>query len=121
MATAARETAGLIGSDNMAGTTVYDGKGEQMGAIERVLIGKHTGQVAYAVLRCGGFLGLGTDSYPLPWATRSYDTTLGGYRTTIAAEQLRGAPKYAGNAWDWAERERGRQIHADCGTPWRDY
>jgi hypothetical protein len=38
MATKARETAGLIGSDKVEGTTVYDAKGEKMGRIERVMI-----------------------------------------------------------------------------------
>ena len=40
MATEARETAGLIGSDKVEGTAVYDAKGEHMGSIERVMIEK---------------------------------------------------------------------------------
>ena len=50
MATEARETAGLIGSDKVEGTTVYDANGENIGSIERVMIEKRSGQVAYAVL-----------------------------------------------------------------------
>ena len=67
MATKMRETAGLIGSDKVEGTAVYDAKSEKMGSIERVMIDKRSGQVAYAVLSFGGFLGLGSDYYPLPW------------------------------------------------------
>ena len=78
MATEARETAGLIGSDKVEGTYVYDAKGEHIGSIERVMIDKRSGQVAYAVLSFGGFLGIGTDYYPIPWASLSYDTSLGG-------------------------------------------
>ena len=40
MATEARETAGLIGSDKVEGTAVYDAKGEHIGSIERVMIEK---------------------------------------------------------------------------------
>ena len=76
MATEARETAGLIGSDKVEGTYVYDAKGEHIGSIERVMIDKRSGQVAYAVLSFGGFLGIGTDYYPIPWASLSYDTSL---------------------------------------------
>ena len=54
MATEARETAGLIGSDKVEGTYVYDAKGEHIGSIERVMIEKVSGQVAYAVLSFGG-------------------------------------------------------------------
>ena len=57
MATEARETAGLIGSDKVEGTTVYDAKGEKMGSIDRVMINKRSGQVAYAVLSFGGYPG----------------------------------------------------------------
>ena len=92
MATEARETTGLIGSDKVEGTAVYDAKGEHIGSIERVMIEKVSGQVAYAVLQFGGFLGIGSDSYPLPWDSLKYDTSLGGYRTTITEEQLQGAP-----------------------------
>ena len=83
MATEARETAGLIGSDKVEGTAVYDATGEHMGSIERVMIDKRSGQVAYAVLSFGGFLGIGSDYYPIPWESLKYDTSLGGYRTNI--------------------------------------
>ena len=59
MATEARETVDLIGSDKVEGTAVYDAKGEKIGSIERVMIDKKSGQVAYAVLSFGGFLGIG--------------------------------------------------------------
>ena len=58
MATDARETTALIGSDKVEGTDVYNARGEHMGSIERVMIEKRSGQVAYAVLSFGGFLGM---------------------------------------------------------------
>ena len=110
MATEARETAELIGSDKVEGTTVYDAKGEKMGSIARVMIEKRSGQVAYAVLSFGGFLGIGSDYYPIPWQSLKYDTGLGGYRTNITEEQLKGAPKFSGTSWDWEDRARGRRV-----------
>src|SRR5918996_4804790 len=86
MAIEARETAGLIGSDKVEGTAVYDAKGEHIGSIERVMIEKISGQVAYAVLQFGGFLGIGSDYYPLPWDSPKYDTSLGGFRLNITEE-----------------------------------
>jgi hypothetical protein len=121
MATEARETAGLIGSDKVEGTTVYDAKGEKMGSIERVMINKRSGQVAYAVLSFGGILGIGSDYYPIPWNSLKYDTILGGYRTDITEAQLKGAPKYSGENWDWEDRERGRQVYEYYGTPWAEF
>src|SRR6516164_7956403 len=101
MAIETRETAGLIGSDKVEGTAVYDAKGEHIGSIERVMIEKRSGQVSYAVLQFGGVY------YPIPWQSLKYDTSLGGYRTNITEEQLKGAPKYSGTSWDWDDRERG--------------
>jgi hypothetical protein len=121
MAIETRETAGLIGSDKVEGTTVYDARGEKMGSIERVMINKRSGQVAYAVLSFGGILGLGSDYYPIPWNSLKYDTTLGGYRTDITEAQLQGAPKYSGEQWDWEDRERGRQVYEYYGTPWAEF
>ena len=100
MATETRETAGLIGSDKVEGTYVYDAKGEHIGSIERVMIEKRSGQVAYAVLQFGGFLGIGSDYYPIPWQSLEYDTSLGGYRTHLTEQQLKGAPKFSGTGSD---------------------
>ena len=48
--TTTRETANLIGSDKVEGTPVYRSNGERVGQIERVMIDKINGKVAYAVM-----------------------------------------------------------------------
>src|SRR4051794_3459616 len=58
-----RETFGLIGSDKVEGTEVYRSNGDRVGTIERVMIDKLSGKVAYAVMSFGGFLGIGDDYY----------------------------------------------------------
>ena len=97
-----RETYDLIGSDKVEGTNVYGADGNKIGSIERVMIGKRSGKVDYAVLSFGGFLGLGDEHYPLPWEYIKYNTELGGYQTHVTEQQLKGAPKYANDDdWDW--------------------
>jgi PRC-barrel domain protein len=64
-----RETASLIGSDKVEGTAVYGADEQRIGTIQRVMIDKVSGKVAYAVTSFGGFLGIGEDYYPLPWPT----------------------------------------------------
>jgi len=120
MATETRETAGLIGSDKVDGTDVYGADNKKIGSIDRVMIGKIDGRVAYAVLSFGGFFGLGDDHYPLPWQQLIYDTELGGYRVNLTKEQLEGAPKY-NDDWDWEDRERTRAVSAYYGVPWVGY
>ncbi len=43
----ARETHSLIGSDKVEGTAVYRSNGDKVGTIERVMIDKISGKVAY--------------------------------------------------------------------------
>jgi PRC-barrel domain len=109
--TGARETTSLIGSDKVEGTAVYGPDREKIGSIERVMIDKLSGKVAYAVLSFGGFLGMGEDYYPVPWSTLDYDTNLGGYRVNFTREQLDRAPKYAeSQGWNWS-RENDRRVY----------
>jgi hypothetical protein len=121
MATEAQETAALIGSDKVEGTTVYDSKGEKMGSIARVMLDKRSGHVAYAVLSFGGFLGLGSDYYPIPWDALKYDTSFAGYRLNITDAQLKGAPKYQGDTWDWEDYERRRNVRDYYNTPFMEH
>src|SRR3984885_12142928 len=88
------ETVNLIGSDKVEGTAVYRSNGDKVGSIERIMIDKRSGKVAYAVMSFGGFMGIGEDYYPLPWSMLTYNPTLEGYEVNIAEQQLKGAPKY---------------------------
>lgn len=98
------ETGSLIASDKVEGTAVYGVDGHKIGRIENVMIDKISGQVAYAVLSFGGFLGMGDDHYPLPWSMLKYDTKLGGYKVNITRDQLENAPKFRGeDNWDWSD------------------
>ena len=69
-----RETVSLIGSDKVEGTAVYGADNQKIGSVQRVMIDKISGKVAYAVVSFGGFLGMGEDYFPMPWASLKYDT-----------------------------------------------
>ena len=106
-----KETTALIGSDKVDGTSVYGGDGKKIGSIERVMIDKISGKVAFAVLSFGGFLGMGESFYPLPWTALDYDTGLGGYRVNLTKDQLERAPKYTeSQGWDW-NRDNERRVY----------
>ena len=90
-----KETVSLIASDKVEGTAVYGTDDKKIGKLERVMIDKISGKVAYAVLSFGGFLGMGEDYYPMPWSTLKYNTSLGGYRVALTKDQLAKAPKYS--------------------------
>lgn len=110
------ETHDLIGSDKVHGTKVYDMQGDHVGRIERLMLEKRGGRVSYAVLSFGGFLGIGDDHYPLPWAKLDYDEELGGYRVDVSREQIEGAPKSHADDRDFTP-QRGRDIYQFYGVP----
>lgn len=83
-----KDTASLIASDKVEGTAVYGRDGDRIGSIQRIILEKRGGRVAYAVLSFGGFWGIGDDYYPLPWEKLTYDESLDGYRIDLTREQL---------------------------------
>jgi len=109
MASEQRETISLIGSDKVEGTAVYGRDENKIGSIERVMIDKQSGKVAYAVLSYGGFMGIGDEHYPTPWSSLKYDTRLGGYVVGITADQLKAAPRFENdNDWSWSRQNDER-------------
>lgn len=120
MATIATGEAGrtghpLIASDRVEGTAVLKPTGEKIGTIERLMIEKVSGRVAYAVMSFGGFLGLGHKHFTLPWSMLTYHENLDGYVVDITEEQLKNAPDYgregdrAGDVW--SDRSREEELH----------
>ena len=101
----------LIASDKVVGMYVYDRTGNHIGSIEKIILEKRGGRVAYAVLSFGGLLGIGDDHYPLPWDVLDYNPGLGGFQVSITKDQLEGAPRYPRDQdFDWSA-ERGRQVY----------
>jgi hypothetical protein len=108
---ATEETHRLIASDKVEGTAVYNRNGDHLGSIYNVMIDKVSGQVNYAVLSFGGFLGLGSSYYPLPWKALTYDTRLNGYVVDIDKDRLRNAPSYAADEIpDWDDTRFGTRV-----------
>src|SRR4051812_19880543 len=105
------ETDRLIASNKVEGTAVYDRQGERLGSVHNFMVDKRSGQVAYAVMSFGGFLGMGAGYHPLPWKALTYDTGKGGYVVDIDKDRLRGGPSFAeSEAPKWGDQAYGRQI-----------
>jgi hypothetical protein len=112
-----RETTYLIASDKVEGTTVRRSNGDKLGTIQRVMIDKHSGKVAYAVMTFGGFLSIGNEYRALPWSLLRYNERLNAYELNVTDDQLRNAPALAGG-WDTGTIDRGweRNVHDHYGA-----
>jgi hypothetical protein len=107
----------VISSDRVEGTDVYNSAGDKLSSIDDLMIDKRSGQVRYAVLEFGGFLGMGTDRYPLPWNMLKYDSNKDGYVVPLEKEQLANAPHYAEEARPDYDDEYGRRVSDYYGVP----
>jgi hypothetical protein len=104
------ETKRLIASNKVEGTPVYNRAGEPLGSVYNFMVDKYTGQVAYAVMSFGGFLGLGESYHPLPWKALVYDTRLEGYVVDLDRDRLSGAPRYGAEDDPFADPAYGRGV-----------
>ena len=84
------------------------------------MIDKYSGQVSYAVMSFGGFLGIGERYHPLPWRALDYDPKLGGYVVDVGREQLEGAPSYGRDEAPWGDPAYGRGVSSYYGVSLND-
>jgi sporulation protein YlmC with PRC-barrel domain len=99
----------LIHASTVRDTPVFSADGDRIGHVEDISIDKRTGEVAYAVLAAGGFLGMGERLHPVPWSILKYDTRLNGYVVPLNKDRLREAPSFE------------REELADAGEDDRGY
>lgn len=116
--TATDETSRLIASNKVEGTAVFSRDGERLGSVHNFMVDKASGQVAYAVMSFGGFLGIGDSYHPLPWNSLTYDTAKGGYVVDLDRSRLENAPTYRSNEDPWSDREYGRSVYDYYGQPY---
>jgi sporulation protein YlmC with PRC-barrel domain len=122
--TSTRKPHNLIASDRVEGTAVRRSDGRKIGTIQRLMIDKVSGNVAYAILSFGGILGMGQKHLPVPWSRMQYSPLLEAYEIDLTDEELAKAPSYAADKdFDWGNRARETEIHKYYGarTYWGAY
>jgi sporulation protein YlmC with PRC-barrel domain len=93
---------GIFGAKDLLGSQVKNPQGENLGKIEDIVIDTDIGQVAYAVLSFGGFLGLGDKLFAIPWEALSLEPAKGlltsnqaqVFILNVDKEQLSNAPSF---------------------------
>lgn len=112
-----KETHSLIASDKVEGTAVRRPDGDKLGSIERIMIDKRSGRVAYAVMSFGGFMGIGHDHYALPWSLLRYNESIDAYELNVTEDQLKGAPAHSrGDSFETNDRTRDEEIYRYYGA-----
>lgn len=59
--------AGRLNVDDLTGTDVRNLEDESLGSVSDIIVDPSTGQLSYAIVARGGFLGIGEDYVAVPW------------------------------------------------------
>jgi len=113
----------LLSTDTIKRTPVRGSDGEDLGKIEELMLDTRSGEVEYAVLSFGGFLGMGDKLFAIPWQMLSLDTDREEMVLPVDKKVLEDAPGFDKNDWpDFADPTWNGQIHGYYGTePTRGY
>lgn len=107
----------LMGADTLIGDSVINGQEEDLGDIKEIMLDMRTGQIAYAVLSFGGFLGLGEKLFAVPWQALHLDTVNKRFVLDIDKDRLKTAPGFDPDNWpDMSDVTWANQIHSFYGT-----
>ena len=88
-----------VRTNEVIGVEVINTAHEKLGKIYELVLDKQKGQVVYAVLESGSFLGLGGKFLPIPWKSFRYNVEEKAFVFNCTSEQLKAAPGFDKNNW----------------------
>jgi sporulation protein YlmC with PRC-barrel domain len=89
----------VLSASTLAGNSVVNGQGEDLGNIKELMIDINRGTVAYAVLSFGGFLGLGDKLFAVPWDAMTVEADRERFVLDVPKEKLENAPGFDKDNW----------------------
>lgn len=106
----------VMAASTLEGNDVVNRVGDDLGNIKEIMIDVQSGQVAYAVLSSGGFLGLGDKLFAIPWGALTLDTDRKCFILDVDAERLKAAPGFDKDHWpSMADTTWATEVHAYYG------
>lgn len=106
----------ILSVSTLSGDSVVNPDGEDLGEIEEIMLDVETGQVSYAVLSLGGFLGMGEKLFAIPWQALAVDEANERMVLDVSKDRLENAPGFDKDDWpEFADRSWGQRIHEHYG------
>ncbi len=106
----------IMSATTLVGDEVYNSKDEHIGEIKEFMLDLDSGQVAYAVLSFGGFLGMGDKLFAIPWEALTVDTENKRVLLDVDKEKLKNAPGFDKDNWPSSpDRTFIDQVHQHYG------
>lgn len=89
----------VLSASTLAGDSVTNPEGEDLGRIEDLMVNTETGEIAYAVLSFGGFMGMGDKLFAIPMKAMRLDTENKKFVLNVPKERLKNAPGFDKDNW----------------------
>jgi sporulation protein YlmC with PRC-barrel domain len=101
----------VLSASTLAGDSVRNAAGEDLGTIDEIMIDIPSGRVAYAVLSFGGFLGMGDKLFAVPWSALKVDEDEKCFILNIDKRTVEEAPGFDKENWpDMSDTAWGAEI-----------
>jgi sporulation protein YlmC with PRC-barrel domain len=96
---------GILSSSTICGDDVKNAHGDDLGRIEDLMIDTQSGDVRYAVLSFGGFMGMGDKHFAIPFNRLSVDREQKCMILNVDKQKLKDAPGFDKDKWpDFADQ-----------------
>lgn len=106
-----RKFRSVLAASTLAGDSVRNAAGEDLGKIDEIMIDIPSGRVAYAVLSFGGFLGMGDKLFAVPWRALKVDEDEKCFILNVDRRTIERAPGFDKNEWpDMSDVSWGMQL-----------
>ena len=106
-----RKFRSVLSASTLAGDSVRNAAGEDLGKIDEIMIDIPSGRVAYAVLSFGGFLGLGNKLFAVPWSVLKVDEDEKCFILNVDKGTIEQAPGFDPDNWpDMSDTTWGTQM-----------
>lgn len=89
----------VMDAATLQGDKVVNTAGDDLGKIEAIMLDVTSGRIAYAVLSFGGFLGMGTKLFALPWEALTLDVHEKRFVLDVSKEKLENAEGFDKDHW----------------------
>ncbi len=106
----------VISADSLKDEKVVSPTGEHIGEIRHIMLDVKAGTIAYAVLSFGGFLGMGSKWFAIPWHCLALDVVNKWFVLNIDEEKLKNSPGFDKEHWPvMADSGWMAEVHAYYG------
>lgn len=90
----------FVRSDSLFGSDLHNTTSETIGTVSDFIVDRGTGNIEFAIVKSGDFLGLGGKSIALPYNELRYNTASGLYSTSMTQEQLERLTEFIPENWE---------------------